>query len=65
MNIKRLSLLEAVERMRESQKIYARTNAPSDKEAAKRHERDVDAIIKAIREKLARENQPELIEGNG
>ena len=63
MNIKQMSMFEAVERMRESQKICSRTNSPSDKAAAKRYEQAVDAIIKDTREELARENQPELIGG--
>ncbi|MCL2608653.1 MAG: hypothetical protein FWD94_01940 [Treponema sp.] len=58
-------LYVAVERMRECREIYARTNDPSAKAAAKRCEREVDAMRKDIRRERNRESRPELTGGNG
>ena len=56
--------LEAVERMRESQKVYFRTKTAAALTAARRSEKAVDDAIKARRAEWAREIQPELIGDN-
>ena len=62
-NRKARDFFEAVCRMRESQKEYARRRCPSAGAAAQRFERAVDAIIEEINEELANERQPELFQG--
>jgi len=57
------NLAPAVERMRQAQREYRRSNAPSDRRAAEKREREVDAIIETLRAEIARENQPELTGG--
>jgi hypothetical protein len=50
----------AVEQMRECQKEYFRTNAPSALTASKRCESAVDAVINQKRSEWAQEKQPTL-----
>jgi len=52
--------LEAVERMRELQKIYRRTRSPSSHASAKRCEAEVDAVIRAKRAEWDRLASPEF-----
>jgi len=51
----------AVEQMRECQKEYFRTRAPSALTASKMCETQVDAVIKEKRAEWARQLQPELV----
>jgi hypothetical protein len=52
--------IAAVERMRECQKEYSRSNSRSARAAAERFEAAVDACIKEKRAEWARKSQPEL-----
>jgi len=54
----------AVEQMRECQKAYFRTKAPSALLASKKCESAVDAAINQKRAEWARQIQPELIGEN-
>jgi len=51
---------DAVERMRELQKIYRRTKSPSSHAAAKKCEAEVDKVIKAKRAEWSRGATPSL-----
>jgi hypothetical protein len=52
----------AVEKMRECQKEYIRTNTPSAKNAAKKYEMQVYAFIRIRRAELEQKKQPGIFQ---
>jgi len=52
--------LEAVERMRELQKVYRRTKTPSSHASARRCEAEVDAVIRAKRAEWDKAANPDI-----
>ena len=54
---------ELVEKMREAQKEYFKTRTSEALRISKQYEKQVDEQLKARRERLRQEMQPELIKG--